>query len=123
MKNSINVNTTTVYLVDQSSPETEEYAFAYTIKITNHGEQAAQLLSRHWIIIDGNNETQEVKGEGVVGEQPLLSPGGSFEYTSGTLMPTPVGTMHGRYLMLGEDGTQFDADIPMFRLVAANTLH
>jgi len=123
MKNLIDVSAVSAYLVDQSSPETGEFAFAYTITITNKGEQGARLLSRHWIITDGNSEIQEVKGDGVVGEQPMLSPGASFEYTSGTLMPTPMGTMRGSYQMLAEDGTMFDANIPQFSLVAEKTLH
>ena len=123
MKNHIDVSAVSAYLADQSSPESSEFAFAYTITITNRGEQTAQLISRHWIITDGNDEVQEVKGEGVVGEQPILPPGASFEYTSGTLMPTPTGTMRGSYQMIGEDGTSFDADIPMFSLRATKTLH
>jgi len=123
MKNQIDVSAVSAYLSDQSSPETGEFAFAYTITITNRGEQSAQLLSRHWIITDGNEEVQEVKGEGVVGEQPILPPGASFEYTSGTLMQTPTGTMRGSYQMIAEDGTTFDADIPIFTLKAMKTLH
>ncbi|MDH3949307.1 MAG: Co2+/Mg2+ efflux protein ApaG [Gammaproteobacteria bacterium] len=123
MKNLIDVSAVSAYLVDQSSPEAGEFAFAYTITITNKGEQGARLLSRHWIITDGNSEIQEVKGDGVVGEQPMLPPGASFEYTSGTLMPTPMGTMRGSYQMLADDGTMFDADIPQFSLVAEKTLH
>jgi ApaG protein len=123
MKNHIDVSAVSAYLAEQSSPEAGEFAFAYTITITNRGEQAAQLISRHWIITDGNDEIQEVKGEGVVGEQPILPPGASFEYTSGTLMQTPTGTMRGSYRMIAEDGTAFDADIPMFSLRATKTLH
>lgn len=123
MKNLIDVSAVSAYLVDQSAPEAGEFAFAYTITITNKGEQGARLLSRHWIITDGNSEVQEVKGDGVVGEQPMLPPGASFEYTSGTLMPTPMGTMRGSYKMLADDGTIFDADIPQFSLVAEKTLH
>jgi ApaG protein len=123
MKNRIDVQAISAYLADQSSPEAGEFAFAYTITITNLGEQAAQLISRHWVITDGNNEVQEVRGEGVVGEQPVLPPGGSFEYTSGTLMQTPMGTMTGSYQMVAEDGTRFDAAIPMFSLIAEKTLH
>lgn len=123
MKNHIDVSAVSAYLADQSSPETGEFAFAYTITITNLGEQTAQLISRHWIITDGNDEVQEVQGEGVVGEQPVLPPGASFEYTSGTLMQTPTGTMRGSYQMIAEDGTAFDADIPVFSLRATKTLH
>jgi len=104
---SINVNTT--YLADQSDPSADRYVFAYTITIANSGTVAAQLISRHWIITDAENVTQEVKGLGVVGEQPLLRPGESFEYTSGTAMATPVGTMRGTYQMVAEDGNKFEA--------------
>lgn len=123
MKNRIEVQAVSAYIADQSSPEAGEYTFAYTITITNLGEQTAQLVSRHWVITDGNDEIQEVKGKGVVGEQPILPPGSSFEYTSGTLLKTPTGTMRGSYQMLGEDGDIFDADIPTFNLKAMETLH
>lgn len=118
---SINVNTT--YLADQSDPSADRYVFAYTITIANSGTVAAQLISRHWIITDAENVTQEVKGLGVVGEQPLLRPGESFEYTSGTAMATPVGTMRGTYQMVAEDGNKFDAEIPMFTLSMPRILH
>jgi len=123
MKNEIEVTAVSRFIPDQSAPDADQFAFAYTITITNVGSQAARLLSRHWIIIDGNNKTQEVKGDGVVGEQPYLQPGTSFQYTSGTMMPTPVGTMQGSYQMISEDGTSFEADIPVFLLSAANQLH
>ena len=118
---SINVNTT--YLADQSDPSSDRYVFAYTITIANTGTVSAQLISRHWIITDAENVTQEVKGLGVVGEQPLLRPGESFEYTSGTAMATPVGTMHGTYQMVAEDGNKFDAEIPVFTLSMPRVLH
>jgi ApaG protein len=118
---SINVNTT--YLAEQSDPASDRYVFAYTITIANTGTVAAQLISRHWIITDAENVTQEVKGLGVVGEQPLLQPGESFEYTSGTAMATPVGTMHGSYQMVAEDGIKFDAEIPKFTLSMPRVLH
>lgn len=118
---SINVNTT--YLAEQSDPASDRYVFAYTISIANTGTVAAQLISRHWIITDAENVTQEVKGLGVVGEQPLLQPGESFEYTSGTAMATPVGTMHGSYQMVAEDGVKFDAEIPKFTLSMPRVLH
>lgn len=123
MKHQIEVTAESRFIPDQSSPDSEQFAFAYTITITNIGSQAAKLLSRHWIITDGNNRIQEVKGEGVVGEQPYLQPGSSFQYTSGTMMPTPVGTMHGSYQMIAEDGTSFEADIPVFMLSANKSLH
>ncbi|MGK2952358.1 MAG: Co2+/Mg2+ efflux protein ApaG [Thiobacillus sp.] len=118
---SITVNTT--YLDEQSDPEADRYVFAYTISIANTGTVAAQLISRHWIITDAENVTQEVKGLGVVGEQPLLRPGESFEYTSGTAMATPVGTMRGNYQMVAEDGNKFDAEIPVFTLSMPRVLH
>jgi ApaG protein len=118
---SINVNTT--YLAEQSDPASDRYVFAYTITIANTGTVAAQLISRHWIITDAENVTQEVKGLGVVGEQPLLQPGESFEYTSGTAMATPVGTMQGSYQMVAEDGIKFDAEIPKFTLSMPRVLH
>lgn len=118
---SINVNTS--YLAEQSDPAADRYVFAYTISIANTGTVAAQLISRHWIITDAENVTQEVKGLGVVGEQPLLQPGESFEYTSGTAMATPVGTMQGTYQMVAEDGIKFDAEIPKFTLSMPRVLH
>lgn len=118
---SIAVNTT--YLAEQSDPSADRYVFAYTITIANSGTVAAQLISRHWIITDAANVTQEVKGLGVVGEQPLLRPGESFEYTSGTAMATPVGTMRGTYQMVAEDGNKFDAEIPEFTLSMPRVLH
>jgi len=97
--------------------------FAYTITVTNTGTVAAQLVSRHWIITDAEHRVQEVKGLGVVGKQPLLQPGESFEYTSGTSLPTAVGTMRGTYQMVAGDGTTFDADIPVFTLSMPRVLH
>lgn len=121
--NAFRVEVTPQYLPDQSAPAERVYCFAYTITITNTGGVAAQLLSRHWIITDANNLVQEVKGQGVVGAQPLLRPGESFEYTSGSMLPTPVGTMRGSYQMVAEDGTRFDAEIPEFALSAPRVLH
>lgn len=118
---SVNVNTT--YLAEQSDPSVDRYVFAYTVTIVNTGTEAAQLISRHWIITDAENVTQEVKGLGVVGEQPLLRPGESFEYTSGTALATPVGTMRGSYQMVAEDGNKFDAEIPRFTLSMPRVLH
>ena len=122
-KYHINVNVNTAYLADQSDPSADRYVFAYTVTIANTGTVAAQLISRHWIITDAENVTQEVKGLGVVGEQPLLRPGESFEYTSGTAMATPVGTMRGSYQMVAEDGNKFDAEIPVFTLSMPRVLH
>ncbi len=106
------------YLPEQSSPDEDLYVFAYTITITNTGEVAAQLISRTWNVNDANGHTEKVKGLGVVGQQPLLKPGQAFEYTSGTRLRTPTGTMHGSFFCVAEDGEKFDADIPMFVLDA-----
>ena len=106
------------YLQEQSSPEEGLYVFAYTITITNVGDVAAQLISRSWNINDANGVTEKVKGLGVVGQQPFLKPGQAFEYTSGTHLRTPTGTMHGSFFCVAEDGEKFDADIPMFVLDA-----
>jgi len=111
------------YLAEQSDPSRNQYAFAYTITLTNTGTVPAQLLSRHWIITDSDHHVQEVKGLGVVGQQPLLKPGESFEYTSGASLPTAVGTMRGTYQMMAEDGHQFDAEIPVFTLSVPRVLH
>jgi len=119
----ITVKTRTAYVPDQSNPDADRYVFAYTITISNTGEAPARLVSRHWIITDANNKVQEVKGMGVVGEQPHLKPGQSFEYTSGSAIATPVGTMRGTYQMVADDGTRFDADIPEFTLSMPRVLH
>jgi ApaG protein len=119
----ITVVTKSTYLADQSDPAKNQYVFAYTITLTNTGNVAAQLISRHWYITDGDHRVQEVKGQGVVGQQPALKPGESFEYSSGASIPTPVGTMRGTYQMVGEDGTTFDAPIAPFTLSVPRTLH
>jgi ApaG protein len=106
------------YLPDQSDPEEGVYVFAYTITISNTGEVAAQLISRSWNVNDANGHTEKVKGLGVVGQQPLLKPGQAFEYTSGTHLRTPTGTMHGSFFCVAEDGEKFDVTIPMFVLDA-----
>jgi len=106
------------YLPEQSSPDEGLYVFAYTITITNTGDVTAQLISRTWNVNDANGHTERVRGLGVVGQQPLLKPGQSFEYTSGTRLHTPTGTMHGSFFCVAEDGEKFDADIPMFVLDA-----
>ncbi|VCU72561.1 CO2+/MG2+ efflux protein ApaG [Pigmentiphaga humi] len=111
------------YLSEQSDPAQRQYVFAYTIRITNTGSEPAQLISRHWIITDGNQQQQEVRGLGVVGQQPLLQPGESFEYTSGCPLGTPVGTMRGTYHCVGENGMPFEVDIPEFVLAMPRTLH
>ncbi|MCD6705359.1 MAG: Co2+/Mg2+ efflux protein ApaG [Thiobacillus sp.] len=122
-KYQISINVDTTYLAEQSDPSADRYVFTYTITITNSGTVAAQLISRHWIITDAEDVTQEVKGLGVVGEQPLLRPGEHFEYTSGTALATPVGTMRGAYQMVAEDGNKFDAEIPQFTLSMPRVLH
>jgi ApaG protein len=119
----IQVEVATEYLPDQSEPAASRYVFAYTITITNAGSVPAQLISRHWIIADADGKVQEVRGLGVVGHQPLLKPGEHFEYTSGSALATPVGTMRGSYHMVAEDGTQFEAPIPEFVLSMPRTLH
>lgn len=106
------------YLPEHSAPEQNLYTFAYTITVTNVGEVAAQLISRTWNVNDAHGHTEKVKGLGVVGQQPLLQPGQSFEYTSGTRLRTPTGTMHGSYFCVAEDGEKFDTDIPLFVLDA-----
>ena len=120
------------FLREQSSPEDGLYVFAYTITITNIGEMAAQLISRTWNVNDANGVTEKIRGLGVVGQQPYLKPGQAFEYTSGTRLRTPTGTMHGSFFCVAEDGEKFDADVPMFVLDAlsgeagtggARTLH
>ena len=107
-----------LYLAEQSAPQQGLYAFSYTITITNTGEVAAQLISRTWNVNDANGHTERVKGLGVVGQQPLLKPGQAFEYTSGTRLRTPTGTMHGSFFCVAEDGEKFDVDVPMFVLDA-----
>ena len=111
------------FIPEQSDPDDSRYVFAYTITIRNCGELPAQLIARHWIITDANNEVQEVRGLGVIGNQPLLKPGESFEYSSGCALATPVGTMKGSYQMVGEDGTRFEAEIPEFVLAIPRVLH
>ena len=118
-----NVKVKTTYLAEQSQPDEAKFAFAYTVTITNIGSVAAQLISRHWIITNANNEVHEVKGLGVVGEQPLLEPNAQFEYTSGTLITTPSGEMRGSYQMVAEDGTLFEAVIEPFQLYQHRVLH
>jgi len=119
----IAVSTVTQYLADQSDENAGRFVFAYTITIRNPGNVTAQLISRHWIITDSQGLVQEVRGLGVVGAQPVLRPGESFEYTSGTSIGTPVGTMRGSYQMLADDGTRFEAAIPEFTLSVPRVLH
>jgi ApaG protein len=120
---AIDIDVATRYLDDQSEPEQDRYVFAYTIRIHNSGKLPARLLKRHWIITDANGKVQEVRGDGVVGEQPRLAPGESFEYTSGAVLETGLGTMRGSYRMRTDDGTAFDAPIDPFTLSIPRTLH
>ena len=122
-KYAISVHAETTYVEAQSEPSAGRYLFAYTITIANTGATAAQLLTRHWLITDANGRVQEVRGEGVVGEQPHLQPGQGFRYSSGAVLETPVGSMHGSYQMVGDDGEQFDAPIAAFRLAKPGLLH
>ena len=122
-KYDITVRALSTFVPDQSDEEGSRYVFSYTVTIRNSGSVAAQLISRHWIITDSNNQVQEVRGLGVIGEQPLLHPGETFEYTSGSALSTPVGTMRGSYQMVAEDGTKFEADIPEFVLSVPRVLH
>lgn len=119
----IDVSVQTCYLSEQSTPEQNRYAFAYTVTLHNSGEVAAKLLTRHWIITDGDGRVQEVRGAGVIGQQPHLQPGESHTYSSGTVMATKVGNMHGSYQMIADDGTRFDAPIAPFRLAMPGALH
>jgi ApaG protein len=120
---AVAVSAQTQYLAEQSDEAAGRYVFAYTITLRNTGEVAAQLISRHWIITDAQGLVQEVRGLGVVGAQPLLQPGESFEYTSGAAIATSVGTMKGSYQMVAEDGTRFEAPIPEFTLSVPRVLH
>ena len=122
-KYEIRVDVVTSYLEDQSEPPANRYVFSYAMTISNVGTVTAQLISRHWVITDAAGRVQEVRGLGVVGNQPFLKPGESFEYTSGCALSTPVGTMRGSYQMTAEDGTQFEAPIAEFTLAMPRTLH
>jgi len=122
-KYQVKVAADAFFLPDQSNEANDQFVFAYTVKITNVGTQPAKLLSRHWVITDGQSNIQEVRGMGVVGEQPVIAPGATFEYTSGSSLETSVGTMHGTYQMVAEDGTKFDAPIPTFTLSVPRVLH
>lgn len=119
----INVEVLPHYIPDQSDPLNDHYVFSYTVTIRNEGDKPARLMTRHWVITDGDGQVQEVRGEGVIGKQPYLKPGDDYQYTSGTFMNTPVGTMKGSYQMITDTGETFDADIPNFTLYVPNTLH
>jgi ApaG protein len=122
-QHKIRVDVDTSYLEDQSDPKERRYVFSYTITIRNEGSVPARLLTRHWIITDSNGKVQEVRGDGVVGEQPYLKPGQGFRYSSGAVLETPVGAMQGSYQMVSDDGEQFDAPIAAFRLAMPGLLH
>ena len=119
----IEVTASAEYVAGQSRPEDDHYVFAYHITVRNTGTVAAQLIARHWVITDGNNKVQEVHGQGVIGEQPSLAPGEHFRYTSGCVLATPVGTMHGTYQMIAADEHRFEAVIPPFMLAMPRVLH
>lgn len=119
----ISVSVTPQYLPEQSEPTAGQFMFAYTVRITNNGEQAAQVISRHWVITDAEQKEQEVRGLGVVGQQPLLGPGETFEYTSGCPLPTPFGTMRGTFHCVGDNGIPFEVPIDEFVLAMPRTLH
>lgn len=119
----IKITTEVNYQPEQSDEADNRFVFAYTITITNESNTTVKLISRHWIITDANQYVQEVRGQGVVGEQPILRPNQSFEYTSGSVLATQVGTMSGSYQMVAEDGTKFDAPIPQFVLSVPRVLH
>jgi ApaG protein len=121
--NGIRVTVSSNYIPAQSAPKARRYVFAYTVRIANEGTEAAQLKSRHWIITDGNGKVEEVRGPGVVGEQPLLKPGEHFEYTSGCVLETPRGSMEGTYQMVRADGSGFDATIAPFALMLPYSLN
>ena len=118
LTDGIRVRVQSTYLPDQSNPRDDRYVFAYTITISNEGARSAQLKTRHWIITDARGEIEEVRGDGVVGEQPQLAPGQSFQYTSGCVLQTPIGTMHGSYRFWRDDGSHFDATIAPFSLAS-----
>lgn len=119
----IEVKVITAYVEAQSDPQQDRYVFSYTITITNHGNEASQLLNRHWVISDASGGVEEVRGEGVVGQQPQLMPGQAFEYTSGAILKTPVGSMHGEYEFVDAGGNLFEVPITPFSLSMPNLVH
>lgn len=123
MNAPIHIQVRTSYITAQSRPEIQRFVYSYTITITNHSDSNAQLISRHWRITDAKDKLQEVKGLGVVGEQPLLAPGESYTYTSGVILETETGMMEGSYQMRRDDGSTFDAPVPMFALVPPHAIH
>lgn len=119
----VSVHVQSQYVASQSSPDDDRYVFAYTITIRNLGRSSVQLLGRYWLITNGNGRETEVQGEGVVGEQPLIAPGNEFQYTSGAVIETPMGTMQGHYVMVDEQGDPFHVEIPVFRLAIQTHIH
>lgn len=122
-EHNIHIDVETDYIPEQSLPEANRYVYTYTITLRNDGNVPARLMTRHWVINHANGKVDEVRGEGVIGEQPYLRPGEGFRYTSGTILETPYGDMNGSYQMLADDGVEFDAEIPAFSLTMPNTLH
>lgn len=120
---NIHIDVETDYIPEQSEPEANRYVYTYTITLRNDGNVPARLMTRHWVINHANGKVEEVRGEGVIGEQPYIRPGEGFRYTSGTILETPYGDMNGSYQMLADDGVEFDAEIPAFSLTMPNTLH
>jgi ApaG protein len=123
LRSTVEIKVVTQYLAAQSSPASSQYAFAYTVHITNNGNQSVQLIARRWLIVDDNDEVQEVAGEGVIGQKPHIAPGQSFHYTSGAILQTPFGTMRGDYEMITQSGERFLADIPPFLLSLPDSVH
>lgn len=121
--NQMDVSVTCEFLAEKSDAAASRWVFAYHVSIANHGDQTARLLTRHWVITDGEEKVQEVHGEGVIGQQPSIAPGQTFRYSSGAILETVVGSMYGSYQMLAADGTCFDADIPAFTLAIPHALH
>lgn len=119
----IHIEVDSEFVPDQSDMSQQRFVFAYHVTISNEGDRPAQLISRHWVITDGNERVQEVRGEGVIGEQPTINPGERFQYSSGAVLETPVGSMHGSYEMVDEQGEMFHAQIPIFTLASPNAIN
>lgn len=119
----VSIHVQSLYVASQSSPEEERYVFAYTVTIRNLGRSSVQLLGRYWLITNGNGRETEVQGEGVIGEQPHIAPGNEYQYTSGAVLETPMGTMQGHYVMVDEQGDEFHVEIPVFRLAIQTHIH
>ncbi|MHB9807418.1 Co2+/Mg2+ efflux protein ApaG [Pantoea ananatis] len=119
----VSLHVQSLYVASQSSPEDERYVFAYTVTIRNLGRSSVQLLRRYWLITNGNGRETEVQGEGVIGEKPHIAPGNEYQYTSGAVLETPMGTMQGHYVMVDEQGDEFHVEIPVFRLAIQTHIH